>query len=87
MKIEYPKMVYKSRNDCKIATCLEDEEQFLKLGYGSADIILSGKKPKEVVCDHIIINEPQKFTVKPAGEVKVKRKRRTRAEMKNGNSK
>lgn len=85
-------MVYKSRQDWKIANSLEDEEHFLKLGYGSADIVLFGKKPEEikVSSEPIIINEPQKFTVKPAGEVKIKRKRRSPAEMKaakNGNSK
>ena len=74
-------MVYKNRQDYKIATCFEDEERFLKLGYGSADIILSGKKPKEVEKKVV---EP----VKVEEIVKPKRKRRTKAEMiKDGDSK
>jgi len=69
--LEYPKMVYRTKEDYKIADSFEDEELFLKDGYGEAEIMLLGKKPKEVD------TEPKKTIV----EAKVKRKRRTREQM------
>lgn len=45
MKNEYPKMLYKSREDYKRADSLEHAEKLLKDGYGDSDIMLRGKKP------------------------------------------
>lgn len=82
---DYPKAVYKTRQDSKVAQNLEDEERLLKEGYGDADIMLSGNKPKAIKeADKVVIE------VKAPVEAK-KRTRRTRAQMaalrENGNSK
>lgn len=83
---DYPKAVYKTRQDSMIAQNLEDEERLQKLGYGDAQIMLSGNKPKEE------IKEAAKVSIEVKAPVEAKKRtRRTRAQMEelkaNGNSK
>ena len=56
--VEYPKMVYKSREDYKLATDKEDHERLVKLGYGSPEVMVFGRKPKEEPKPKPVIKEP-----------------------------
>ena len=43
---EYPKMIFKTRQDHTTVNSIEEEEAALKDGYGEYDIVVLGKKPK-----------------------------------------
>jgi len=45
MKQEYPKMVFKSREDNRIVNSISEQELALKDGYGDYEIVVLGRKP------------------------------------------
>lgn len=48
MKLEYPKMVFKTRQETKIVNSFEEQKAVLKEGYGEYEIMVQGKKPSNV---------------------------------------
>ena len=49
MKQEYPRMVYKTREDYTIVNILDEEEAALKNGYGSFEIMVLGRDPEDLI--------------------------------------
>ena len=48
MKQEYPKMLYKTREDYKIAHNIIEHEALVKKGYGEFKIMILGQKPEPI---------------------------------------
>lgn len=48
-KVEYPKMLYKSRTDYKTVEDIDSEEQLVSEGYGEFEVIILNQKPASVI--------------------------------------